>query len=69
MSNYIYGRNTVAAYLKSNTDVKKLYIFNKGNFKLKPTLYIFPIYTKNVLHNKKGTEKSALFTLTIKISV
>lgn len=33
MSNYIYGRNTVAAYLKSNTDVKKLYIFNKGNFK------------------------------------
>lgn len=33
MSNYIYGRNTVTAYLKSNTDVKKLYLFNKGNFK------------------------------------
>lgn len=33
MSNYIYGRNTVTAYLKSNTDIKKLFLFNKGNFK------------------------------------
>ena len=33
MPNYIYGRNTVGAYLKSNTNIKKLYVFNKGNFK------------------------------------
>lgn len=33
MANYIYGRNTVSAYLKSNTNIKKLYLFNKGNFK------------------------------------
>lgn len=33
MANYIYGRNTVTAYLNSKQDVKKLYLFNKGNFK------------------------------------
>ncbi len=33
MANYIYGRNTVTAYLESNSNIKKLYVFNKGNFK------------------------------------
>ena len=33
MANYIFGRNTVTAYLKSNNDIKKLYLFNKGQFK------------------------------------
>ncbi len=33
MANYIYGRNTVESYLKGNTQIKKMYVFNKGNFK------------------------------------
>lgn len=32
MSEYIFGKNTVSAYLKNGTAPKKLYLFDKGNF-------------------------------------
>lgn len=32
MSNYIFGKNTVTAYLKSGQKPKNLYLFNRGNY-------------------------------------
>ena len=32
MGNFIYGKNTVTAYLRSNANAKVLYLFNKGSY-------------------------------------
>lgn len=32
MAEFIFGKNTVSAYLKNGTAPKKLYLFNKGNY-------------------------------------